>query len=179
MASEPMTSQPPRYRVQPTELGPLLVCGSAAGLLLVSLGDAEIHDFARRFTLVPRDETCPHLRAWGERIAEYLQGQRRRLDVPVTRIGTPFQRQVWHHLRTISYGQVRSYRQIAEALGRPTAARAVGQACAANPVCLVVPCHRAIRADGSLGGFRWGVELKRKLLEMEGAYPLVVRVADE
>ena len=168
-----MTSEPPRYRVQPTELGPLLVCGSAAGLRLVSLGEAAIPDFARRFTFVPRDETCPLLRAWGEQIAEYLRGQRHRLDVPLDLIGTPFQRQVWHHLRTIGYGQVRSYRQIAEALGRPTAARAVGQACGANPVCLAVPCHRAIRADGSLGGFRWGVEVKRKLLEMEGAYPLV------
>jgi len=82
--------------------------------------------------------------------------------------GTPFQIRVWNELRRIPCGEVRSYAEVAGAIGSPTAVRAVAGACAANPVGLVVPCHRVIRSDGSLGGFGWGVETKRRLLEAEG-----------
>jgi len=86
---------------------------------------------------------------------------------PVDVGGTAFEQQVWRALRAIPYGEVRSYQQVAQAIGRPTAARAVAQACAANPVALVVPCHRVVRADGASGGYRWGAARKAALLEHE------------
>lgn len=162
-----MSHEPPRFTVETTNLGPLIVCGTTAGLRLVSLGREAADDFAQRFGTIRRDNTLAHLQAWAGQIGAFLQGQRRDLDLPLDVVGTPFQLQVWQHLRSIGYGQVRTYSAIAQALGRPTAVRAVGNACGANPVCLVVPCHRAIRADGSLGGFRWGMVVKRRLLEME------------
>ena len=79
---------------------------------------------------------------------------------PIDVSGTAFEHQVWRALRAIPYGEVRSYQQVAQAIGRPTAARAVARACAANPVALVVPCHRVVRADGESGGYRWGADRK-------------------
>ena len=86
---------------------------------------------------------------------------------PVDVGGTAFEQQVWRALRAIPYGEVRSYQQVAQAIGRPTAARAVAQACAANPVALVVPCHRVVRADGTSGGYRWGADRKAAIHEHE------------
>lgn len=89
-------------------------------------------------------------------------------DIPLDLRGTPFQRSVWAALRTIPRGQTRSYLQIAQAIGRPTATRAVAQACGQNPVALLVPCHRVLRSDGGIGGFYWGLDAKRTLLRLEG-----------
>lgn len=97
----------------------------------------------------------------------YFQKKLRRFDVPLELDGTPFQRAVWSALQRIPYGETRSYREIAAELGRPLAARAVGQANRANPVAIVVPCHRVIAAGGSLGGYASGLELKRFLLDLE------------
>lgn len=83
--------------------------------------------------------------------------------------GTPFQRRVWEYLVTIPAGETRSYAEVAAAIGHPQATRAVANACAANTEAITIPCHRVIRSDGSLGGYRWGVERKRALLEAEGA----------
>uniref|UniRef100_UPI00202959BF methylated-DNA--[protein]-cysteine S-methyltransferase n=1 Tax=Actinotalea sp. C106 TaxID=2908644 RepID=UPI00202959BF len=90
-------------------------------------------------------------------------------DLPVDLHGTAFQARVWDALRRIPAGQTRSYTEVAEAIGAPTAVRAVASACGANPVALVIPCHRVVRSDGSLGGYRWGLEVKRRLLETEGS----------
>jgi O-6-methylguanine DNA methyltransferase len=87
--------------------------------------------------------------------------------LPLDIRATAFQRRVWEALQRIPYGETRSYREIARALGHPTAARAVARACATNPVSLVIPCHRVVRQDGGLGGYRWGIERKRGLLERE------------
>ena len=84
---------------------------------------------------------------------------------------TAFQRRVWEALRRIPYGQTRSYAQVARAIGRPRATRAVARACATNPAALVIPCHRVVGADGGLGGYRWGIERKQALLEREQAVP--------
>lgn len=97
----------------------------------------------------------------------YFQKRLRRFDVPLELEGTPFQRAVWSALQRIPYGETRSYREIAAEIGRPPAARAVGQANRANPVALIVPCHRVIAAGGSLGGYASGLELKRFLLDLE------------
>jgi AraC family transcriptional regulator of adaptative response/methylated-DNA-[protein]-cysteine methyltransferase len=93
------------------------------------------------------------------------------LDLPLDLRATAFQMRVWEALRRIPRGETRSYAQLAQSLGQPTAVRAVARACATNPVAVVVPCHRVIGSDGKLTGYRWGVERKNKLLELEGAAP--------
>jgi AraC family transcriptional regulator of adaptative response/methylated-DNA-[protein]-cysteine methyltransferase len=91
----------------------------------------------------------------------------RQLDLPRAVQGTAVQRKVWDELRRIPYGEKRTYTQVAEAIGNPAAVRAVARACATNPTALVVPCHRVVRADGSLAGYRWGLSRKKQLLERE------------
>jgi methylated-DNA-[protein]-cysteine S-methyltransferase len=100
-------------------------------------------------------------------VTEFFAGKRRQFDVRLSPMGTTFQKQVWTELQRIPFGQTRSYAQLAAAVGRPGAARAVGRANATNPICLLVPCHRVIGADGSLTGFAFGEALKRRLLEHE------------
>jgi methylated-DNA-[protein]-cysteine S-methyltransferase len=102
-------------------------------------------------------------------IEEYFSGERRVFDLPVSLDGTPFQMAVWKALARIPYGETRSYGQIAEAVGRPGAARAVGMANHANPIPIVIPCHRVIGHDGSLTGYGGGLDIKARLLSMEGA----------
>jgi len=91
------------------------------------------------------------------------------LDLPLDIRGTAFQQRVWEALCAIPAGKTATYAEIAEAVGRPTAVRAVAQACAANPLAIAIPCHRVVRTDGDLSGYRWGVERKRKLLDREAA----------
>jgi methylated-DNA-[protein]-cysteine S-methyltransferase len=101
-------------------------------------------------------------------LAEYFAGERREFDLTLAPEGTPFERSVWDELRRIPFGETRSYGEIARAIGRPSASRAVGRANGANPIPIVVPCHRVIGADGSLTGFGGGLEAKSRLLEIEG-----------
>jgi methylated-DNA-[protein]-cysteine S-methyltransferase len=100
-------------------------------------------------------------------IGEYLAGRRKSFDLPLHAEGTPFMRRVWDALRRIPYGETRSYKDIAAAIGQPGAARAVGMANNRNPIALIIPCHRVIGADGTLVGFGGGLELKRRLLDLE------------
>ena len=102
-----------------------------------------------------------------EQLNEYFAGVRREFDLPLAAKGTPFQQAVWAQLHKIPYGEVRTYGQLAAALGKPKASRAVGSACHRNPLCIVVPCHRVIGADGSLTGYAEGLEIKEYLLELE------------
>ena len=110
-----------------------------------------------------------HARRALAEIAEYLAGHRRQFSVPLDLEGTPFQLQVWKALLRIPYGETRSYGEIARAVGRPKAARAVGMANHSNPVAIVVPCHRVIAGDGSLGGYAGGLGLKSRLLRLESS----------
>jgi AraC family transcriptional regulator of adaptative response/methylated-DNA-[protein]-cysteine methyltransferase len=158
------------YTTARTPLGRLLVAATEQGICFVSLGDdltslegalsAEFPAAAIR-----RDDAV--LGAWVEAIVHYLSGVSQQLDLPLDVCATAFQRRVWEALRAIPYGETRSYRQIAAAIGQPTAARAVARACATNPAALVVPCHRVVGEGGDLRGYRWGVERKRALLEQE------------
>ena len=102
-------------------------------------------------------------------VTEYFTGKRRKFTVPLSASGTMFQQQVWDALRRIPFGKTLSYGELAATLGKPDASRAVGRANATNPICLIVPCHRVIGSDGSLTGFAFGEDLKRRLLEHEGA----------
>lgn len=100
-------------------------------------------------------------------IREYLEGKRREFDLPLDPRGTAFQRAVWEALRKIPYGETRTYADLAGALAAPRAVRAVGAACGANPIAIVIPCHRAVAKGGGLGGYSGGLELKRRLLDLE------------
>jgi len=113
---------------------------------------------------VPAEEPFADLRA---QLADYFAGARTAFDVPLALVGSPFQRRVWRALQDIPYGETASYGAIARGLGVPSAARAVGVADGQNPVCVIVPCHRVIGADGSLTGYGGGLDRKRLLLELE------------
>lgn len=107
------------------------------------------------------------LREGYRQLVEYFAGERREFHLPLHPRGTPFQQEVWEALQKIPYGETRSYRQIAEAIGRPNACRAVGGANHHNPIMIVIPCHRVVGADGSLTGYASGLEVKQKLLRLE------------
>lgn len=160
------------YAIAGSPLGRLLVAATPRGVCAVKLGDSDAALEAALREEYPaaelrRDEAAlaPPLRA----ILRHLDGRQPRLDLPVDVRATAFQRRVWQELRRIPLGRTRSYGEIARILGRPTAARAVARACATNPVALVVPCHRVVPGAGGVGGYRWGAERKRKLLDRERA----------
>ncbi|HVF09853.1 MAG TPA: bifunctional DNA-binding transcriptional regulator/O6-methylguanine-DNA methyltransferase Ada [Abditibacteriaceae bacterium] len=158
------------FSIAPCPLGLLLVAATQKGICAVSLGDsAETLEVAlhKEFPAaeVRRDEAQLH--GWLQALLRFLEGQEPHLDLPLDVQATAFQRRVWQVLHSINYGETRTYAQVAAAGGQPTAVRAVARACATNPVALVVPCHRVVRGDGSLGGYRWGLERKKKLLAQE------------
>lgn len=109
--------------------------------------------------------------AAANQLREYFAGERKNFELPLAPGGTEFQREVWACLQAIPFGEVRSYRDIAQAVGRPKAVRAVGAANGRNPIPIIVPCHRVIGSDGSLTGFAGGLEMKKVLLNLEGAMP--------
>jgi O-6-methylguanine DNA methyltransferase len=159
-----------------TPIGALRIASSAAGLAYIELpheSGSGLHGFARRAFPGARqlDGFAPNRRAVGQ-LREYLEGKRIDFDLPLDLRGTAFQVAVWTALRDIPYGQTRSYAEIARAVGRPRAVRAVGAANAANPLALVIPCHRVIASGGKLGGYAGGLELKARLLAMERARPV-------
>ncbi|MBX6365863.1 MAG: bifunctional DNA-binding transcriptional regulator/O6-methylguanine-DNA methyltransferase Ada [Gemmatimonadetes bacterium] len=161
-----------RFTTAATTLGCILVAATERGLCSVTLGDdvASLEEDLRRE--YPRADIQPggdQLRAWVEAIVAYVEGSARDLSIPLDVQATRFQLRVWRALQEIPYGSTRSYRDVAEAIGQPTAARAVARACATNRVALVIPCHRVVHADGDPRGYRWGSERKRRLLEMEAA----------
>jgi len=119
----------------------------------------------------PRDDNHPILRLAAHELHEYFAGERKEFTIPVAPNGTGFQLQVWAALTTIPFGVTWSYAQLAQTIGRPNAVRAVGAANGANPIAIIIPCHRVIGSDGSLTGFGGGLPLKRRLLELEGAIP--------
>lgn len=159
-----------RYTVVTSPLGRLLVAATERGLCAVSLGDADDRLEAALRAEYPeavlrRDEEG--LGPWVAALMGYVRGERPHLALPLDIQATAFQRKVWDVLQTIPYGATRSYREIARAVDRPSAARAVARAVATNPVALVIPCHRVVREDGNLGGYRWGLDRKRALLNRE------------
>jgi AraC family transcriptional regulator of adaptative response/methylated-DNA-[protein]-cysteine methyltransferase len=157
------------YTIAATRLGRLLVAATERGVCFVSLSDDDAELEAALASEYPAAEIVrdqgEELSEWIDAILNYINGEEPHLDLPLDIQATAFQWRVYEALRAIPYGSTRSYRAVAEALGQPTAARAVARACATNPVALVVPCHRVIGEDGGLRGYRWGVERKRALLE--------------
>jgi len=158
------------YSVFSSALGTILVAATARGLCSVKVGDdaREVKRLlASEFSAAELHEEPAALRELRERILSFLKGDTDLDRIPVDIRGTVFQRRVWEALRRIPFGETRSYAEIARAVGVPRAVRAVGSACGANPVALVIPCHRVLRSDGSLGGYGWGLPRKQRLLAIE------------
>lgn len=158
------------YTIVDCSLGRLLVAATERGVCRVCLGDADEPLVSALVEEYPKAEIRPDrdgLGKWVGKFLDHLDGRMPQLDLPLDVRATAFQWRVWQELRAIPYGTTRSYSEVARAMGHPKAVRAVAHACATNPVAIVVPCHRVIREDGSLGGYGWGLERKEKLLAQE------------
>lgn len=153
-----------------TDLGWMLLAGSDSGICWLTFGHepgAMVEELRAAFPRGRLFNDEQRLYAWFDKVRDFILLPREALDLPVDIQGTAFQSRVWRALREIPLGQIVSYREIAEQVGAPNAARAVASACAGNHVALLIPCHRVVNADGGLSGYRWGVNRKRKLLERE------------
>jgi AraC family transcriptional regulator of adaptative response/methylated-DNA-[protein]-cysteine methyltransferase len=162
------------YTTAACSLGRLLVAATERGVCSVALSDSDAKLIAALFAEYPNasidsQDTAisPSLNLWLDEVLRLIAGKTPHADLPLDVQATAFQWQVWEELRRIPRGATRSYQQIAEAIGKPKAVRAVARACASNHVALVIPCHRVIREDKGLGGYRWGMERKEKLLKRE------------
>jgi AraC family transcriptional regulator, regulatory protein of adaptative response / methylated-DNA-[protein]-cysteine methyltransferase len=161
-----------RFVTVETPLGWALVAATERGICMTALGDDReklAEALSRRFPAAAVIAEDAGLKGWADRIVRFITAPGENLDLPLDIRGTAFQARVWRALQRIPLGKTASYTEIAAALGQPKAVRAVAQACAANKLALIVPCHRVIRSDGNLGGYRWGLERKRALLAREHA----------
>jgi AraC family transcriptional regulator of adaptative response/methylated-DNA-[protein]-cysteine methyltransferase len=158
------------FTIADSPLGRLLLAATTRGVCRVMIGDSD------RALETDLREEYPHatvrrndrmLSARVRTLLEHLRGKSPHIELPLDVRATAFQWRVWRHLQAIPYGETRTYSEVAAAIGKPTATRAVARACATNPVALLIPCHRVIGTDGSLRGYRWGVERKEKLLARE------------
>ena len=159
-----------KYTIVDSPLGRLLVGATPRGVCAVAMGvsDAELERaIAREYPAasIAKDEGA--LARWTKEIVAHLSGRRPRLDLPLDVQATSFQWQVWEALRAIPYGETRTYAEVAAAIARPRAVRAVARACATNPVALAIPCHRVVPANGAGGGYRWGADRKKAILAGE------------
>ncbi len=158
------------YTICDCNLGRLLVAMTEAGICCVHIADDDAvleQHLYKEYPAAEIQRDHPLMTEWVEQFLGFCDGWLPHFDLPLDVRATAFQLKVWQTLQAIPYGETRSYREIAEAIGQPTAARAVARACATNPVPLVVPCHRVIRSDGDLGGYALGIERKRALLDQE------------
>jgi len=159
-----------RYTTSACALGRVLVASTERGISALFLGDTDApleKALREEFPNAEIARDSNGMKKWVDTILRHLEGRHPELDLPLDVVATAFQRRVWEALRRIPYGSTRTYSQIARQLGRPTAVRAVARACATNPASVVIPCHRVVREDGALAGYRWGLKFKRALLEKE------------
>jgi len=160
------------YSITNAKLGKVLVAATERGVSAVYLGDSEAKLLAELRDEFPQAEIAQArngLEKYVREIVSRTEGNPPRQELPLDLLATAFQRRVWQELQRIPLGKTRTYAQVARALGRPSASRAVARACATNPVSIVVPCHRVVRGDGNLAGYRWGIERKQQLLKSEHA----------
>jgi AraC family transcriptional regulator, regulatory protein of adaptative response / methylated-DNA-[protein]-cysteine methyltransferase len=159
-----------RFTIVPTPLGHAIVAATGRGICMTALGDDPARleaELRRQFPAADFAAADAALTEWAERIVAFITRPEAQPDLPLDISGTAFQALVWRALQKIPLGRTTSYSEIAAALGRPTAVRAVARAIASNNHAVLVPCHRVVRSDGALSGYRWGVERKRALLERE------------
>lgn len=173
MTADTLSSEVLYYTVRSCTLGQVLVAGTAQGLAAVLLGDSRsalVQDMQQRFAHHRLDTGSMQVHAWSDAVLAQLEHPAQPHTLPLAPLGgTDFQRAVWQALQTIPAGQTCTYTALAQRLGKPQAVRAVASACAANPLAVLVPCHRVVRSDGGLGGYRWGLARKQWLLQAEGA----------
>jgi AraC family transcriptional regulator of adaptative response/methylated-DNA-[protein]-cysteine methyltransferase len=181
MTSATRTSHPPatksassrakiRFAIGASTLGAVLVATSERGICAILLGDgpgALERELRLRFPEAGLTAGGPELDRLAARVVALIDAPALGLDVPLDIGGTPFQRQVWQTLREIPAGATASYAEVAARIGAPASVRAVAAACAANALAVAIPCHRVVRSDGGLSGYRWGIERKRALLARE------------
>jgi AraC family transcriptional regulator, regulatory protein of adaptative response / methylated-DNA-[protein]-cysteine methyltransferase len=158
-----------RYMISDSPLGRMLVAATDCGICAIQFGrsDSELLEGLKHEFPFATRKVDDGLKSWVEAILQKIDGRELNAALPLDIRATAFQRRVWAHLQRIPLGQTESYSQVAKAIGQPTAARAVARACATNPVAIAIPCHRIIREDGTMGGYRWGIKRKEMLLEME------------
>jgi AraC family transcriptional regulator, regulatory protein of adaptative response / methylated-DNA-[protein]-cysteine methyltransferase len=159
-----------RYTCADSPLGRMLIAATERGICAIQFArtDGElIEGLKREFPFATRKPDNNGLQSWVSSLLEHMRDKDADSSLPLDIRATAFQRRVWRYLQSIPFGATRSYSQVAKAIGQPGAARAVARACATNPVAVAIPCHRVVREDGSMGGYRWGIERKKALLEME------------
>lgn len=160
------------WTVAATAVGPVLIAATEKGVCRLAFHEGRA-DLARCFPEAELIEGGDEFPSLAKKVIGAVENPALTGEIPLDLAGTEFQNAVWSALRAIPSGETRTYAQIAAAAGRPTAVRAAGSANGANPVAVLVPCHRVVRSDGSLGGYAYGPEIKRALLEREGAFALV------
>jgi AraC family transcriptional regulator of adaptative response/methylated-DNA-[protein]-cysteine methyltransferase len=159
-----------RYAIAKSSLGPIVVAGTAIGICAIEFGETEAALADRLVEILPKAELIPAdaaFKLWLKILLTFIEMPSAGLDLPLDIQGTAFQRRVWDALREIPTGTIITYTELALRIGRPKAARAVARACATNRIAVAIPCHRVVRQDSALAGYRWGVDRKRALLERE------------
>jgi AraC family transcriptional regulator of adaptative response/methylated-DNA-[protein]-cysteine methyltransferase len=159
-----------RYTCADSPLGRMLVAATDRGICAIQFARADgelVQGLKREFPFAVRKVDDGALESWVSTLLRHLRGKDLHPSLPLDIRATAFQRRVWAYLQSIPFGETKSYSQVAKAIGKPRACRAVARACATNPVAVAIPCHRVVREDGSMGGYRWGLERKKALLKME------------
>ena len=162
-----------RYACTDSPLGRMLIAATDKGVCSIQFdrSDSELLEgLKREFPFAVRKEDEGGLHSWASALLKHMAGKNLDASLPLDIRATAFQRQVWTYLQSIPFGQTKSYSEVAKAIGRPSACRAVARACATNPVAVEIPCHRVVREDGTMGGYRWGLDRKKTLLHMEKSF---------
>lgn len=159
-----------RYTLSDSPLGRMMIAATEKGICSIQFAktdDELVQGLMREFPFAQRRRDEDHMKEWRVSLLHQMRTGKATENLPLDIQATAFQRRVWSALQRIPFGQTRSYSEVAKAIGKPTAARAVARACATNPVAVVIPCHRVVRESGEMGGYRWGLQRKGTLLEME------------
>jgi AraC family transcriptional regulator, regulatory protein of adaptative response / methylated-DNA-[protein]-cysteine methyltransferase len=159
-----------RYTCTDSPLGRMLVAATGKGICAIQFADTDdelAEGLKREFPFAVRKRDDESMRSWTGTLLGQIVGHKLNRSLPLDIQATAFQRRVWTHLQSLPFGTTQSYGEVAKAIGQPTAARAVARACATNRLAVAIPCHRVVREDGEMGGYRWGVGRKRALLQME------------
>jgi len=162
------------YCFRESALGQLIIAGSAKGVCAVLIGshqDSLLADLRRRFPQARLKEGGEAMERLAEKVVAMIEHPSARIDIPLDIRGTDFQKAVWEAVSNIPVGQTASYGEIAKRVNLPRASRAVASACGANALAVIIPCHRVIKSDGTIAGYHWGVERRRKLLQLETSHP--------
>ena len=167
---EPVNKGTLNYVVIESEIGKLSIAATASGIVAIDFGEVNYLSFAKKHRLVLSNTTTPLLENCIAQLNEYFMGKRQVFSLPLQLVGTDFQQKVWETMQTIPYGETISYKEEAQRVGNVKAVRAVAQANGANPIPIIIPCHRVINSDGTIGGYSSGIEKKRFLLDLERSH---------